>query len=69
MDAVGLLTKDVIEAEKPKDISVIGANLSRIYNNLKPKENGNGSNVNITIYSPSLKKLDEFETIEVKTGT
>ena len=69
MDTLGILTVDKIEDEKPRDIASIGANLSRIYTNLKPKDNGNGNNVNITIYSPSLKKLDEFETIDIKTGT
>jgi hypothetical protein len=68
MDTLGILTVDKIEDEKPKDIASIGANLSRIYSNLKPKDAGAGAGVNITIYSPSLKKLDEFETIEVRTA-
>jgi len=68
MDALGLLTLDRIENETPKSVSTIAANLSRIHNNLKPKESGNGNNMNVILYSPKVKNESDFECIEVQSG-
>lgn len=70
MDALGLLTLPAMIGEKPKDISAIAANLSRVHSNLRDREGERGNSVNVTIYAPQQKKLEDFEVIEVQqTGT
>ena len=69
MDAIGLLDVDTISGEKPKDISAIAANLSRVHNNLRPKEDRGGNNVNIVMYAPRLRETKDYEVIEVQSAT
>jgi len=69
MDALGLLDAGAFISEKPKDISTIAANLSRVHSNLRPKDERAGDNVNITIYSPKQRRLEDFDVIEIQTGT
>ena len=38
MDALGLLTIDSMVGEKPKDLSIIASNLSRVHKNLRPPD-------------------------------
>jgi hypothetical protein len=68
MDSLGLLNPDEISGEKPKDISIIAANLSRVHSNLRSKDDRAENAVNITIYSPQLRRVDEFECIEVQSA-
>jgi hypothetical protein len=65
MDALNLLTPISMEGEKPKDISSIAANLSRVHSNLRDRDGERGANVNVTIYSPKQKELKDYESIEV----
>jgi hypothetical protein len=69
-DAVGLLDLGSLSSEKPKDIASIAANLSRVHRNLAPASNSHdsGSQVNITIYSPELRKYEDYEVIEVQSA-
>jgi len=69
MDAFGLLNPVTMAGEKPKDISSIAANLSRVYANLREKDSGTNNNLTVQIYAPSQRKLTDYETIEVQTGT
>jgi len=71
MDALGLLDVDAISTEKPKEISSIAANLSRVHANLRPREINDGNQVQINIYSPKQKTLEDYQVIEVEklTGT
>jgi hypothetical protein len=69
MDTLGLLTADRIADEKPKDISAIAANLSRVHSNLRPREDVSSNNVQVNIYTPKQRRVDEYDVIEVQTGT
>ena len=69
MDALGLLTPISMFNEKPKDISSIAANLSRVHSNLRDRNGETGNQLNVTIYAPSQRKLSDYDSIEVKTGT
>jgi len=70
MDALGLLTIDSMVGEKPKDISIIAANLSRVHKNLKSDshEAGAGNQVQVNIYAPQQRSIKDYEVLEV-TGT
>ena len=70
MDALGLLTIDSMVGEKPKDISIIAANLSRVHRNLKSdsREAGVGNQVQVNIYAPQQRSIKDYEVLEV-TGT
>jgi hypothetical protein len=69
MDSLNLLTLPSLIGEKPKDLASIAANLSRVHSNLRPKEDREGNQVNVTIYSPKQREISEYDVIEVKTGT
>jgi hypothetical protein len=68
MDALGLLTPVSMLNEKPKDISSIAANLSRVHKNLAPASAVPDNQVNITIYSPKQREIKDYEVIEVACG-
>lgn len=68
MDTLGLLDPVCVAREKPKDISTIAANLSRVHSNLRAHESNERNNVSITIYSPKQRDLKDYETIEVSAS-
>ena len=72
MDALGLLTIDSMIGEKPKDLSIIASNLSRVHKNLKPDSvsgaTAPGAQVQVTIYAPQQRSIQDYEVLEV-TGT
>lgn len=70
MDALGLLTIDSMIGEKPKDLSIIASNLSRVHKNLKPDAAASGAaaQVQVTIYAPQQRSIQDYEVLEV-TGT
>ena len=70
MDALGLITPESMEGEKPKDLSIIAANLSRVHRNVSAdSRTSSETQVNVTIYAPKQRTLSDFESIEVCTGT
>ena len=69
MDALGLLDADSLLNEKPKDLSIIASNLSRVHNNLRPRDERDGNSVVVQIYAPQQKKLSDYDVIEISTGT
>ena len=71
MDALGLLTIDSMIGEKPKDLSIIASNLSRVHKNLRPPDataSGTAAQVQVTIYAPQQRSIQDYEVLEV-TGT
>lgn len=71
MDAMGLITPEDLADQKPKDLAVIAANLSRVHKNLAIDTRYNEqreNNVNITIYSPKQRSASDYETIEVQAA-
>lgn len=65
LGTLGLLTPDALIGEKPKDLSQIAANLSRVVQNMTPRETGDGPRVNVVIYAPPQKTEDKYRTIDV----
>ena len=71
MDALGLLTIDSMIGEKPKDLSIIASNLSRVHKNLRPDSVSGAvapGAVQVTIYAPQQRSIQDYEVLEV-TGT
>jgi hypothetical protein len=70
MDSLKLLTPVSMINEKPKSLSSIAADLSRVHRNLTPIHGeAAASGVTINIYSPKRRELNDYESIEIKTGT
>jgi len=72
MDSMGLLTVEDISSESPKNISIIAANLSRVHSNLRERIDDTGKEagkVVINLYTPEQKKIEDYDVIEVRTGT
>lgn len=65
LDSLGLLSKDLLIGEKPKDISIIAANLSRVYSNISPK-NVQESRTQVLIYTPQQRSVKDYDIIDVK---
>jgi hypothetical protein len=64
MESLGLLTKSNLIDEKPKDISIIAANLSRVYNNVSPKDTSTGK-VNVTVMCPTQRNISDYQVVEI----
>jgi hypothetical protein len=65
MDALGLINKLDLLDEKPKELSAIAMNLSRVHQNLRPKDERAGNEVNVTIYTPAQRTVEDFEVIDI----
>lgn len=66
LSALGLLTEDKLERVKPKDLSSIAADMSRIIEKTTPKQ-GIQAGTQILIYAPKQQITeDKYEVIEVK---
>lgn len=63
MLTLGLISLDKLEKSDGKDLSTIAANMSKIALNATP-EMRQGSNVNILVYAPRQKDIEDFEIIE-----
>jgi hypothetical protein len=63
--SLGLLSDEKLASCSAKDLSSIGANLSRITEKILGDNRTNGPEVNITIYTPELRKEECYKTIEI----
>ena len=64
MGSLGLLDDEKMSDLDGKDLSVVASNMSKVVNNLEPKEqHDNGTK--ILIYAPQMKEVEEFKVVEV----
>jgi hypothetical protein len=64
MQSLNLIEPDNVAELDAKDISAVAVNMSKVVSNMEPKESrDNGTK--IVIYAPQVKKVEEFEVIDV----
>lgn len=65
MVAMGLLDDEKLGKQSAKDLSTIAANLSKVAANATMKDKGNAPQVQIIMYAPQQKKMEDFKVVEV----
>jgi len=64
MESLGLLTEDKVKKSTARDISVIAANMSRVVENVTPKQVG--GNVQLILYAPQRQASEnDFTVVEI----
>jgi hypothetical protein len=64
MESLGLITEEKVKKSTARDISVIAANMSRVVENVTPKQVG--GNVQLVLYAPNrVAKESDFTIVEV----
>lgn len=65
IQALGLLTPDMISGEKPKDIAIIAGQMSKVISNIKGNNRaGNDNRTQFIVYAPSMKNERDYTVIE-----
>lgn len=65
MVAMGLIDTDKLEGVSAKDLSVISSNMSRVYQNTYAQQMADGQKINIVVYSPEMKKVNDYKVVEL----
>jgi len=64
MESIGLLTPEKLGKSGARDLSVVAANMSRVIDNVSPKQVG--GNVTLVLYTPQAQRVEaDFEVVEV----
>jgi hypothetical protein len=64
MESLGLLTEEKVKKSTARDISVVAANMSRVVENVTPKQIG--GNVQLVLYAPSRAASEsDFAIVEI----
>jgi len=66
MLTLGIITSDKLQGCKAPELSKVAADMSRVVANTMPKESGgNAPQINLTIYSPTVKDEKQYKVIDV----
>lgn len=65
MLSLGLMTPEVLTNTKPKDLSVVMANLSSVVSRMKSEESEKAASINLNVYVPETKQLENYSVIDV----
>jgi hypothetical protein len=68
IEVLGLLDRDDIAGEKPRDRAAIAASLSRVYSNVKPTAQNSSNQVQFVVYAPTIKSEKHFEVVEASVA-
>jgi hypothetical protein len=64
MESLGLLSEEKVKKSTARDISVVAANMSRVVENVTPKQVG--GNVQLVLYAPSRRANEsDFAVVEI----
>jgi hypothetical protein len=64
MESLGLLTEEKVKKSTARDISVVAANMSRVVENVTPKQVG--GNVQLVLYAPNrVANESDFAIVEI----
>jgi hypothetical protein len=70
MKSLNVMSDEKLENCKARDLSGIAANLSKVVDNLAPREKESAfQGVQIVFYSPRMKSVADFEVIDVERTT
>lgn len=65
LSALQSITPDKLADAKPKDLSGIAKDMSGVIKNLEPERAGDDSNAKFIFFAPPMKKMEQFEVIDV----
>lgn len=63
MNSMCLMTDDKMNAASVRELSAVAANMSRVVERTGPRDSG--SNVQLVIYAPQLRKEDHYQVVDV----
>ena len=64
MSSLGLCDDEKLSDLGAKDLSSVASNMSKVVNNLEPREQGD-SGTKILIYAPQIKDIEKFDVVEI----
>lgn len=66
LDSIGLIDADKLAAHSQKDIAAVASQMSKVFQNIQPKEKENtGPSVAIQIYAPRTKNEDDYDVVTI----
>jgi predicted transcriptional regulator len=65
LSAVDFMSDNKLGLCDAKELSSIASNMSKVYSNVSPKENGNEMKVQFVLYAPRVKEEHEFQVVEI----